>query len=236
MVMPGLGSSPGMNNEHMAAVLTYVRRAWGNWGEPIDAQLVAKVRSASPRRQHPWTAAELIDAEAGKATPRQTEPAVAPLDPLANYRKAVLGGDAERGRVLFHTNLSLRCRACHVVGETGGGFVGPDLSEVGARATREYLLESLITPSAQIVEGFQTVMLQTDDGWFTGTLVAEDDERILISPPTGGQAFIAKDKVEDRFVSSISSMPPVGQLFSTVEIGDLVAYLASLKKSTSTQE
>ena len=236
MVMPGFGSSPGMNNEHMAAVLTYVRRAWGNWGEPIDARLVARVRSASASRQYPWTTAELVDAEDGKVTPRQTEPVVAPLDPLANYRKAVLVGDAERGRVLFHTNLSLRCRACHVVGETGGGFIGPDLTEVGARATREYLLDSLINPSAQIVEGFQTVMLQTDDGWFTGTLVAEDDERILISPPTGGQAFIAKDKIEERFVSSISSMPPVGQLFSAVEIGDLVAYLASLKKSTSTEE
>jgi len=56
-MMPPWG--PTMKDADIAAVLTYVRSAWGNKSTPITAASVAKVRAATSARTTPWTAAEL---------------------------------------------------------------------------------------------------------------------------------------------------------------------------------
>ena len=56
-VMPALGTI--MSDEQIAAVLTYVRREWGQTGSAIDAATVAQVRGATAGRARPWTAEEL---------------------------------------------------------------------------------------------------------------------------------------------------------------------------------
>ena len=56
-MMPPWGST--MKDADIAAVLTYVRGAWGNKGTPISAVIVAKIRAATASRTTPWTAAEL---------------------------------------------------------------------------------------------------------------------------------------------------------------------------------
>jgi mono/diheme cytochrome c family protein len=56
-MMPPWG--PTMKDADIAAVLTYVRSAWGNKGTPITAATVAKIRAATASRTTPWTAAEL---------------------------------------------------------------------------------------------------------------------------------------------------------------------------------
>jgi len=61
--MPGQGHLP---DGDLAAVLSYVRRAFGNRGGPVSAQDVAAVRAAHKKRAEPWTAAELLGAPAGK--------------------------------------------------------------------------------------------------------------------------------------------------------------------------
>lgn len=48
-----------LSDERVAAVLTYVRRAWGHTASPVDAALVREVRGASTGRRRPWTGAEL---------------------------------------------------------------------------------------------------------------------------------------------------------------------------------
>jgi mono/diheme cytochrome c family protein len=55
-VMP---AAPVKSDEEIAAVLTYVRSAWGNTGGPIDAALVAKVREETKGRLRSFTAREL---------------------------------------------------------------------------------------------------------------------------------------------------------------------------------
>ena len=155
----------------------------------------------------------------------------APADPLEKYWEALKNGDPERGRKIFHTNLSLRCNACHKVGRSGGGFIGPDLSDVGGRANDEsYLLESLIVPNAKIVDGFQTMVITTQDGKFqAGTLVSEDADKIVLARMTGGEVSVSVADIKERVLSPVSTMPPVGAIFSVQEIADLVAYLKSLK-------
>jgi mono/diheme cytochrome c family protein/glucose/arabinose dehydrogenase len=55
-VMP---AAPLVTDEEIAAVLSYVRSAWGNTGAPIDAATVAKVREESKGRNTPWSSREL---------------------------------------------------------------------------------------------------------------------------------------------------------------------------------
>ena len=57
MMMPPVGGS--LTNEELAAVLTYIRRSWGNEALPVDAAQVAEIRGATLGRRQPWTEAEL---------------------------------------------------------------------------------------------------------------------------------------------------------------------------------
>jgi mono/diheme cytochrome c family protein len=56
-MMPPWGGT--LKDADIAAVLTYVRSAWGNKAAPITAAKVASIRSATSARTTPWTAAEL---------------------------------------------------------------------------------------------------------------------------------------------------------------------------------
>jgi mono/diheme cytochrome c family protein/glucose/arabinose dehydrogenase len=57
MMMPPVA----LSDEQIAAVLTYIRRAWGHQATPVDASLVREVRGASTGRGRPWTEAELLN-------------------------------------------------------------------------------------------------------------------------------------------------------------------------------
>ena len=48
-----------LTDEEVAAVLTYIRRSWGNQASPIDSPLVMRVRAAAAARTRPWTDADL---------------------------------------------------------------------------------------------------------------------------------------------------------------------------------
>ena len=56
-LMPPLGSM--LDDEQIAAVLTYVRREWGQAASPVDPDVVARVRKATAGRPRPWTNDEL---------------------------------------------------------------------------------------------------------------------------------------------------------------------------------
>ena len=56
-MMPPWGGT--MKDADIAAVITYVRSAWGNKAAPITAAKVASLRASHSSRTTPWTAAEL---------------------------------------------------------------------------------------------------------------------------------------------------------------------------------
>ena len=49
-----------MSDEQIAAVLTYVRREWGQSGTPVSAAAIAEVRRATADRKRPWKHDELM--------------------------------------------------------------------------------------------------------------------------------------------------------------------------------
>jgi mono/diheme cytochrome c family protein len=50
-----------LKDPELAAVLTYVRSAWGNKAAPVTTAKVAAIRAATASRTTPWTAAELAN-------------------------------------------------------------------------------------------------------------------------------------------------------------------------------
>ena len=71
-LMPPIGSA--LNDDQTAAVLTYIRRAWGNAGTPVDPALIKAIRALTSGRTRPWTDDELValpaDGRGGPAPPR----------------------------------------------------------------------------------------------------------------------------------------------------------------------
>jgi mono/diheme cytochrome c family protein/glucose/arabinose dehydrogenase len=57
--MPGFGAFPAMTDEHLAGVLSYIRRAWGNTSAPIEPAIITSVRQETASRTLPWRAEEL---------------------------------------------------------------------------------------------------------------------------------------------------------------------------------
>ena len=57
-LMPPLGST--LSDEQVAAVLTYVRRAWGHTASPVTPATIAETRKATASRTRPWTNQELM--------------------------------------------------------------------------------------------------------------------------------------------------------------------------------
>ncbi len=49
-----------LSDDEVAALLTYIREAWGNDASAVTAQQVARVREASADRSTPWSAEELM--------------------------------------------------------------------------------------------------------------------------------------------------------------------------------
>lgn len=85
-----------------------------------------------------------------------------PENPQDWARAVSEGGDAARGRRVFHS-LQSTCSQCHV-SERRGGTLGPDLSNIGSSKTRPQILQSIIHPSAEISPEFQGWYIRTKDG------------------------------------------------------------------------
>lgn len=57
LAMPAMGAA--LPDDDLAAVLSYMRNAWGNQAEPITPEQVKEVRDGTKGRTQPWTATEL---------------------------------------------------------------------------------------------------------------------------------------------------------------------------------
>ncbi|HVV02238.1 MAG TPA: c-type cytochrome, partial [Verrucomicrobiae bacterium] len=56
--MPSMGI---FDDDQLASILTYVRRAWDNGGNPVSPETVASIRKATASRQEAWSQPELLN-------------------------------------------------------------------------------------------------------------------------------------------------------------------------------
>ncbi|HWA27746.1 MAG TPA: HEAT repeat domain-containing protein [Lacunisphaera sp.] len=214
-------------------------------GEVKDARadeiLLTQLGQLAAGKIAPAAQLDLLDAAATRADPRikqalaDREAALAKNpDPLAPFRVCLEGGDARRATRVVRGNPVVQCIRCHRVDDGGGGDVGPHLAGIGTRATREYMLESMIKPSAKFAAGFETVSVTKTNGQnVAGTLLQRDAAGLKIK--TGDTETVMIPATEVKSVQSApSGMPEVVALVLTKsEIRDVVAYLASLKTPAS---
>ncbi len=153
-----------------------------------------------------------------------------PQDHLTPYRETLAGGDAARGRKIFYENAAVACTRCHQIGSDGGGNAGPPLAGVASRQPREYLLESIVFPNQQIVQGFETATVTLKNGVaYAGVVKSENATNLVILSPEEGDVTLKKADIATR-EKGLSGMPEgFGQLLSKRELRDLVEFLGTLK-------
>jgi quinoprotein glucose dehydrogenase len=151
-------------------------------------------------------------------------------DDLGFYREAMHGGDAENGRRLFLYKSEVYCLRCHKV-EGQGGEVGPDLTGIGSRQQREYLLESIVLPNKQIAKGFETVVLMLKNGKsVVGVLKTEDAKEVRLMTAEGNLVVVPKSQIDERQTGKSAMPDDVAKQLSKSDLRDLVEFLASLKQ------
>lgn len=152
-------------------------------------------------------------------------------DPAA-FRQLALRrpGRPARGKDLFFDARLTQCSTCHRVNGQGGD-VGPDLSQIGGKFDRVHLIESVLEPSRQIVEGYRTTTITTADGRFwSGVVRDESDEALTLVEASGLRHRLAKSAVEERATTGVSLMPEgLADLLTPEQFTDLIAFLESLR-------
>jgi putative membrane-bound dehydrogenase-like protein len=139
-------------------------------------------------------------------------------------------GNPEQGRKLFFDAAKSLCLKCHRLGEQGER-IGPDLTGVGGRFARIYLIESILAPSRTIAPSFATLVLALKNGQvLTGVKIAETETTLTLADNQGEKHLLAKADIEEHRPSPLSTMPEgLEKRFTEEEFIDLVAFLVSQK-------
>ena len=148
------------------------------------------------------------------------------LPPLADLIKR--SGSAEKGKGVFAGVGT--CAKCHVV-QGEGKMVGPDLSGIGAKLSREALYESILAPSVAISHNYEAWTALTKDGRaITGLLVSKTPQQVVIRGADGVDATVAGDDLEELIRQPVSLMPAdLASTLSAEELVDVVTWLETLR-------
>jgi putative membrane-bound dehydrogenase-like protein len=161
-------------------------------------------------------------------------PAPPPLDPKSLPSIPALAarkGSVEKGQALIAASLKsdAQCLKCHTINGVGGQ-VGPDLSTIGSKASRENLLESILYPSRAIADQFQQWLIETKKGLqINGLIIEETKDHVLLRDANAKDYKIAVSDIDTRKKVATSLMPETIQYLSEQELVDIVEYLLSLK-------
>ena len=164
------------------------------------------------------------------ASKKLSLPETADAKPLPTVPELVaLQGDAQIGREIFAKKGT--CANCHkVLGE--GKDVGPDLSEIGRKLSREAMFVSILNPSEGISHNYETFFVELDSGLSeTGLLVSETDDEVTIKNKEGIVRKFPRAEIVEFDKDKKSIMPEGLQKVLTVEeLVSLVDYLQTLTK------
>jgi putative membrane-bound dehydrogenase-like protein len=170
-------------------------------------------------------------------------PAPGKLDPKKLPAPAELAkrtGNVKRGEAAFKASLKgeAQCLRCHMVRGVGGN-IGPDLSMIGKKASKENLFESVLLPSKAIADQYVQWKVDTVDAKsVSGLLVAETETSIILRDANGkDHTFATKDLDGPKQKSLVSLMPDnLVVALTEDELIDMVEYMLTLKTASLTPE
>lgn len=139
-------------------------------------------------------------------------------------------GNAQAGEQIYRI-AELQCVRCHSIGPAGGQ-IGPNLLSLGGSSTPDYVIESLLVPEAKMKEGFQSLVIQTEDGEvLTGLQRTRNDEQIELLLADGKVVNIATSSIEA--IREGKSIMPAGLVdrLTKKQLVDLVRFLTELGRT-----
>jgi putative membrane-bound dehydrogenase-like protein len=136
--------------------------------------------------------------------------------------------DPQHGMQVFLSQKA-SCSACHKAAHVGG-ITGPHLKGVGTRRTERDIIESILFPSASLVQSYESWTVVTDDGRaLNGVLLEDKPDEILISGGADKTFRLPRKSIEEMVRSETSIMPTgIDKNLSDAELADLVAFLKTL--------
>ncbi|QDU28196.1 Cytochrome c [Anatilimnocola aggregata] len=133
---------------------------------------------------------------------------------------AIARADRAAGRVLFQKT----CANCHRFFDAGGK-IGPDITG-SQRTNLDYLLNTLIDPSAAVNKDYQMQVIATTSGRIITGLIVEESKTAITVQTVNEKIVVPADEIEERKVSPVSMMPDgLLQNLSTDQVQQLLAYL-----------
>lgn len=137
-------------------------------------------------------------------------------------------GNPERGEAIFRREEQ-GCLKCHSIAGVGGR-VGPDLVSIGASAQVDYLVESILQPSAKIKENYHSLTVVSDGRIVSGVKVRQTDKELVLRDVEDREIALALDSIEES--KEGGSIMPVGLAdnLTQAELIDLVRFLSELGK------
>ncbi|KAF0177471.1 MAG: heme-binding protein [Limisphaerales bacterium] len=165
-------------------------------------------------QSHPDAAKELLGGDEDTAAFLKRLPAIA-WD----------SGDAKRGQRLYEERM---CHRCHSTSTR----IGPDLTGVASRLSREDLFIAILDPSRDISPTYLPKLLTTKSGaTYTGFLVYDAPTARLVQTGPDTTVRLTGDEVTSVTDTRVSLMP-TGLLngLKDAEMADFYAFLKTLKK------
>ena len=187
--------------------------------DPELEQSVAAALHSAPSRQAREQAQRLFPLPPSKDD--------MPTLPIGELTK--LEGNLPNGRMVFFSTGT--CHKCHVV-DGMGREIGPNLTEIGSKLSREAMFESVLYPSAGISHNFELWTFVMASGiTVNGMLISNTDEEVSIKGDDALVRTFKKSDVEELVKQKISMMPAdLQKTMTTQELADVVEYMQSLKK------
>ena len=136
-------------------------------------------------------------------------------------------GDAGRGQALFKG--AGNCSNCHAVNGKGP-HVAPDLGDIGALRTADFLHRTLVDPAGSMLPVNRPVHAVTKDGkTINGRRLNEDTYTVQLIDEQERLVSLTKADLREFTVLKTTTMPSYKDKLSAQELSDLEAYLLSLK-------
>jgi putative heme-binding domain-containing protein len=151
---------------------------------------------------------------------------------LEEYAIAVaqLKGNAGRGSKMFFDAKGAACSKCHTVHKQGGD-VGPDLSSIGSKYNRVQLIDEVLYPSKNILDGYESFAVELTTGrTLVGIIRGETADELTLIDAAGAKQVIKQSDVDSKKKTGKSVMPDGLQGGLTpADFADLISYLETLR-------
>ena len=164
-----------------------------------------------------------------KKLPRLKSKDGSPLPPIPEL--VAKKGDPVNGAKVFRRVEGPNCVACHQIADEGK-MVGPPLTTIGFKLSKEQMIESILTPSAAILMGYETWAVRTKDGDVkSGIKVEDSDDHVTLKDNQGEYIDIPLAKIAEKKMLKLSMMPEdLTKAMTAQELVDLVEYMSTLRQ------